>query len=124
MDNILDVLREEADIVIVDGPPFLVTDASILSGKTDGVLLVIRYGHTLKEAATNSVRQLQRTGARILGVVLNQIPRKSLDYGGIYHYYAGYYADREEGEEPPQESERARVPGFFSRQPKNPPAQK
>ena len=40
MDQIMQVLQDEADVVIVDGPPFLVTDATILSAKTEGVLLV------------------------------------------------------------------------------------
>ena len=119
MDQILQTLEREADVVIIDGPPFLVTDATILSAKAEGVLLVVRYGNTRKEGAINAVKQLQRTGARILGVVLNQVPRKGEEYLGLYRYYAGYYAERDDEEAVPQNG-KARLGRLFSKQPKKP----
>ena len=95
MDQILQTVEREADVVVIDGPPFLVTDAAILSAKAEGVLLVVRYGHTRNDSAVNAVKQLHRTGARILGVVLNQIPRTGDGEYGVYRYYGGYYGDRE-----------------------------
>jgi capsular exopolysaccharide synthesis family protein len=118
MDQVLHTLEEDADVVIIDGPPFLVTDATILSAKSQGVLLVIRYGNTRKEAAVSAVKQLQRSGARILGVVLNQIPRSSEEYTDLYRYYAGYYAEREEEEDAPPNG-KAKLPRLFSKQPKD-----
>jgi capsular exopolysaccharide synthesis family protein len=117
MDQVLKTLEDEADVVIIDGPPFLVTDATILSAKSQGVLLVIRYGNTRKNDAISSVKQLQRSGARILGVILNQIPRKSEEYTGLYRYYAGYYAERDEEDEAPQNG-KTKLPRIFSKQPK------
>jgi capsular exopolysaccharide synthesis family protein len=119
MDQILQIIEREADVVIIDGPPFLVTDATILSAKAEGVLLVVRYGHTRKESAINAVKQLQRTGARILGVVLNQIPRKGEEYIGLYRYYAGYYAERDD-DEPGPTNGKVRLGRLFAKQPKKP----
>jgi capsular exopolysaccharide synthesis family protein len=96
MDQILDSLERTADVVIVDGPPFLVSDATILSSKVDGVLMVVRHGYTRRGEAQTALRQLHRTEARILGVVLNRIPRAAEGYGGLYRYYHAYYGDDEE----------------------------
>ncbi len=115
MDQILQTIEQEADVLIIDGPPFLVTDATILSAKSEGVLLVIRYGHTRKDAAMSAVSQLRRTGARILGVVLNQIPRTGEEKYGFYHYYAGYYADKSADEEYAPKNERSWQDRLFSR---------
>ena len=46
MDLFLSKLEEVADVVIIDGPPFFVADAMILASKVDGVLMVVRPGHT------------------------------------------------------------------------------
>jgi capsular exopolysaccharide synthesis family protein len=98
MDQILDGLERVADIVIVDGPPFLVSDASILSAKVDGVLMVIRYGRTRRQELAASVKQLARSETRLLGMIMNAIPRSSEDYFGLYRYYHRYYGvDEKEG---------------------------
>jgi capsular exopolysaccharide synthesis family protein len=99
MDQILESLKKVADIVVVDGPPFLVTDATILATKVDGVLLVVRYGTTRKNSAQNAVNQLKRTGARTIGVVFNGIPRTNGAGYGLYHNYPGYYLYEEDNKE-------------------------
>jgi len=120
MDQILQAIEREADVLIIDGPPFLVTDASILSAKSEGVLLVVRYGHTRRDEAATAVKQLQRTGARILGVVLNQIPRTGQEKYGVYRYYAGYYADTREDQEYAPQNGKVRLRRLFSKEPKKP----
>ena len=98
MDQILESLKKVADVVIVDGPPFMVTDSQILASKVDGVLLVLRYGFSRKNAAISALQQLQRVDARPIGVVLNRIPRSASGYYGygMYHYYPGYYLAEED----------------------------
>jgi succinoglycan biosynthesis transport protein ExoP len=118
MDQVLQTIERDADVVIIDGPPFLVTDAAILAAKTEGALLVVRYGHTRKDAALNAVKQLQRTGARILGVVLNQIPRSGEEKYGVYRYYAGYYAEREDDTYSIPKNGRGRLQKLFSKESK------
>jgi capsular exopolysaccharide synthesis family protein len=46
MDQILSTLEEAADVVIIDGPPLIVADSLVMASKVDGVLLVVRPGHT------------------------------------------------------------------------------
>ena len=53
-------------------------------------MLVLRAGHTTREAAQFARRQLTDAGARILGLVVNRTDRKGGGYG--YGYGYGYYA--------------------------------
>ena len=79
------------DRVILDSPPIgPVTDPAIIGGATDGVVLVLRAGHTTREATQFARRQLGDAGARILGLVINQTDRKGSGYGYRYGYYGSY----------------------------------
>lgn len=87
MNTILEDIGKTADVIIVDGPPTIITDASILATKADGVLLVVRQGFSKREAIRKSKEQLSRVGAHLIGVVLNRIQQASEDYYSNYHYY-------------------------------------
>jgi capsular exopolysaccharide synthesis family protein len=86
MAQILARLVESASVVIIDSPPFVVTDSTVLSAKVDGVLLVIQPGKTSAEAARTMLAQLERAGAHVVGVVLNRVSRKTGNYYGYYRY--------------------------------------
>jgi len=93
MDRILDDLSRAFDIVIIDGPPFIVADPVVLSAKVDGVLLIIEPGKTKFDSASAMSEQLQRSGANVIGVVLNPISRRRAGYySGKYRYYSEYYS--------------------------------
>lgn len=90
MFEILHQVRERVDLVVIDSPPVLaVTDAVVLAPRMDGVLLVVRPGKTKLLACKQSVEQLQRIGANLLGVVLNDVEIKRSSYK--YASYKGYY---------------------------------
>ena len=91
MSQILDNITSFADVVIIDSPPALVSDAAILSAKVDGVILVLQPGKTNAASAVATLEQLQRADARVLGVVLNRIPRNRADYYGGHQHYSAYY---------------------------------
>jgi len=93
MDAIILELKQMADVVIIDGPPFIVIDAAVLSAKVDGVLLVVRHAITRKGAARDTMEQLKRSGAKVLGVAINRIPRTGESYFGTYRYYDKYHSD-------------------------------
>jgi Mrp family chromosome partitioning ATPase len=73
-------------VVIIDSPPFVVADSTVLAAKVDGVLLVIQPGKTHAEAAKTMLAQLNRAGAHVVGVVLNRVSRKTSNYYGYYRY--------------------------------------
>ena len=80
------------DWVLIDTPPIgLISDAQLLAGLVDGVLLVVGAGSTDHAAVTRTVQALGRE--RILGVVLNRVQQQELSTGGYYNdYYTGYGA--------------------------------
>lgn len=86
MTQILARLVDSASVVIIDSPPFVVTDSTVLAAKVDGVLLVIQPGKTHAEAARTMLAQLNRAGAHVVGVVLNRVPRSTGSYYGYYRY--------------------------------------
>ena len=83
MDQILAEARQLFDVVIFDMPPVVaVTDAQIMSSKTDGTLLVVRENMSRKESLIKAKELLDMVQARVLGVV----------YKGAEHSKdAGYY---------------------------------
>lgn len=91
MDEVLDEIKAATDMIIIDSPPSLVSDATILSAKVDGVILVVQPGKTERAAAIAALEQLYRADARVLGVVLNRIPRNRAEYYGGYQHYTTYY---------------------------------
>lgn len=81
MNQIIGVLKARANYIVFDSPPVLVaTDAALLGSKTDGVLLVVRAGHTRREHTTRARLALERVHVRVLGAVLSNAPREAMDY--------------------------------------------
>ncbi len=92
MAQFLDQVKEQYDIIVFDSPPILVSDATVLASRVDGVLLVLNPGQTKKDAARATVEQVQRVGAKVIGLVFNRIPRHRSDYYGGYRHYSRYYS--------------------------------
>jgi capsular exopolysaccharide synthesis family protein len=109
---ILSEMKEAADFLIIDGPPFFIADAMILASKVDGVLIVVRPGHTRRSFAKATMEQIKLTGARVIGVVLNRIPLRNANYYGgesyLYTYYQSKYGDEREGDEKRTDLEKLR----------------
>jgi succinoglycan biosynthesis transport protein ExoP len=72
--TVLQELMERADIVILDSPALVVTDAAILAQLTSGVLLVARAASTRTDQLENAADSLHAVGDRVLGIVLNRVP--------------------------------------------------
>jgi len=89
MREILDLVRERCDMLLIDTPPVLsVTDAVVLAPAVDGVILVIKPGTTRQAALKQALAQLNQVGARILGVVINEVGARGTYYN---YYYRRYY---------------------------------
>ena len=114
MTLLLDKLKEYSDILVIDSPPFIVTDPLVLSNKVDGVLLVVQPERSNLKAAKAAYEQLERAGARVVGIVFNRIPRsRAYYYRGYLPYYGGsfhYYQDGKEGKNGKPSARRASKP--------------
>jgi hypothetical protein len=84
MEHVLASLEEMADVVIIDGPPCFLADAWILAAKASGVLCLLRLGSTSVRAAQAMLQQLERSGARLLGLALNRTTVQPAYYYGKY----------------------------------------
>ncbi len=96
MDRVLAALAEHFEFVLIDAPPLLlVTDAAVVSKKTNGAILVAASGATKKPELVGAVRTLETAGANLLGVVVTMLPTKGPDsYGyGAYTYGATHTDD-------------------------------
>jgi len=83
-------LRASYDYVIVDTPPVLpVTDAVVIAREADGVVLVVKGHETPRELVRRARDRLALAGARVLGVMVNNV---GLGWDETYFYdpYAAY----------------------------------
>ena len=94
MSLLLERLRAEFDMVLIDAPPMIhLADARVLGRLADGVILVVRSGQTTTERARVAVQRFAEDGTRVLGTVLNSWdPKTTGTYGygsyGAYTHYA------------------------------------
>jgi capsular exopolysaccharide synthesis family protein len=85
MPALLKSVAPRFDFVIVDSPPVLaVTDAAILAGQVDGVLLVAASGTAPRIGLIRTRRILEASGARILGLAVNKLDTRRPGYGYSY----------------------------------------
>ncbi|MGC9347037.1 MAG: CpsD/CapB family tyrosine-protein kinase [Anaerolineae bacterium] len=79
MKSLLDSLKASADVVIFQTPPVTVAvDAALLAAETDGLLMVIRSGHTRKDRVEQAKELLERFRVRLLGAVMTDASDRGL----------------------------------------------
>ena len=96
-------LAKRYDRIIIDSPPVgLVADSQILAAICDITLLVLRAEKSTRKHSQQARDALTSVGGRLLGAVVNDVPRSHGRYGyysgyGGYGHYGGYryYGDRE-----------------------------
>lgn len=95
MTDLLAAFRQEFDIVILDCSPVLpVTDAAILSSKTDATLLVYRVGRTPRSALKRTKALLENVRGKVVGTVLTGVRAEvSPDYEELQYYRYAYRAE-------------------------------
>ena len=87
--KLIPALRDTFDYIIVDGAPLgQVIDCAILAPELDGVLTVIDGQKNSYKLERRMLNQLEKSGARILGVILNRVDFQDRDgyYGRAYGY--------------------------------------
>jgi len=83
---VLDRLRQNFAMIIIDAPPTLpIADSHILSGLSDKVLFVVRARHTPRELFQHAVESFDV--GNVLGAVLNDVDYHRSRYAYAYEYY-------------------------------------
>lgn len=88
--EILNGMKDDFETIIVDAPPLVISDSYTLASKVDGVILVLEPGQTREEQAKVIKEQLNRAGARVIGVVFNRVTETNAKSYGDYQYLSMY----------------------------------
>lgn len=90
MRRLIAVLEDNFDHIVIDSPPIAsFTDGVLISAMVDGVLLVVHGGRSSRSVVRRAKQVLQEVGAKIFGVVLNNVNLSTKDY--YYKYYYNNY---------------------------------
>lgn len=86
-EELLEEFRNEFDLTLFDAPPLLpYAEALVLASKVDRVLLVAQAERTRGDSLAQSKEELEKIGARVLGVVLNR--KKSFGPRWLRRYFS------------------------------------
>jgi capsular exopolysaccharide synthesis family protein len=89
MANLLKTMSAHFTHVVVDSPPIAsFTDGVLVASMVDGVILVVNSGKSSRQVVRRSRQLLMDIGAKVFGVVLNNVNLRSQDN---YYYYQSYY---------------------------------
>ena len=92
--ELLKFAKEHFNYVLLDCAPIgAAIDAAVIAKHCDGAILVISQGMASSRMIQNVKKQLEVSGVRILGAVLNKVKMKKNSYENGYYgsYYGGYY---------------------------------
>ena len=92
--TLLDELAASFDFVLVDAPPVgVIIDAAEIAKSCDGTLLVVSYNKVRRHELQDVKHQIERTGCRVLGAVLNNVTFDTYSSKKYYNktYYNSYY---------------------------------
>jgi capsular exopolysaccharide synthesis family protein len=95
MRDMLEKLKLDFDLILVDSPPVLaVADAKVLGRVVDSVVFITQWEATPRGAAQEAVRGLSEFGVKVTGVVFTRLDmNRYAKYGyGDYNYH-GRYSD-------------------------------
>ena len=91
LQNLLEKLKEEFDVVIIDSPPAIaVSDAGVISSYVDATVLVASVNQTRLDLLEEAIKTLKTVGSSFVGVILNKFNLTN-GYGSYYKYYYYYY---------------------------------
>lgn len=91
--KLIPALKDVFDYVIVDAAPIgQVIDCAVMAATLDGVMLVVDTTHNSYKLERRIKQQLEKSGAKVLGVILNRVDLKDKAgyYGKAYAYGYGY----------------------------------
>jgi capsular exopolysaccharide synthesis family protein len=91
MRRLMATLQAHYTHVVIDSPPISsFTDGVLIASMVDGVLLVVHGGRSSRHIVRRSKQLLSDVGAKVFGVVLNNVNLQSHDY----YYYQSYYGQK------------------------------
>lgn len=106
MPRLMEYLRENFDVVLVDSPPAgVIVDAIDMARYCDGSLIVVSYKRGKRKDIVDIRNMIAKTGCKVLGVVMNNVEFKSLS-SRRYYYRSERYVSQYYGKESSQKKRR------------------
>ena len=92
-------VREYYNYILIDTPPIgTVIDAAVIGRCCDGAIFLIQPGSVRYRDAQKAFAQLERSGCRVLGAVMNKIDTSGDKYYSSYYKHYGEYYRRSDDE--------------------------
>jgi len=89
--QLMEKLKKEFDLVVVDSPPMgAVSDALLIAERTDEIIYVCRFNRAYRKHIRLYMRTLQNAKHTVLGIVLNGLSPRRIEYYSNYRYYRSY----------------------------------
>ncbi|MFM8619547.1 MAG: CpsD/CapB family tyrosine-protein kinase, partial [Opitutaceae bacterium] len=89
--SLLNTLKQSFDVVIIDSPPLgAVTDSMLIANRSDEVIYVCRFNRAYRKHIRLFMRSLRDGKNEVLGVILNGISHRRIEYYSSYRYYRSY----------------------------------
>lgn len=83
-------MRNLYDYILVDTPPIgSIIDAAVVAKQCDGVILVIESEVVSRKMAVRTKEQIEMSGCKLLGTVLNKVDKNKNRYYSKYSQYYG-----------------------------------
>ncbi len=87
----LERMKKHYDLVVVDSPPLgAVTDSLLIAERTDEVIYVCRFNRAFRKHIRLYIKALRGGKNEILGIVLNGLSPRRIEYYSNYRYYRSY----------------------------------
>jgi polysaccharide biosynthesis transport protein len=89
--QLLERLKKQFDLVVIDSPPMgAVTDSKLIAERTDEVVYVCRFNRASRKHIRLYIRALTEGKNEVLGIVLNGLSPRRIEYYSNYRYYRSY----------------------------------
>jgi succinoglycan biosynthesis transport protein ExoP len=89
--QLLERMKKQFDLVVIDSPPMgAVTDAMLIAERADEVIFVCRFNRAYRKHIKMYIKALREGKNEILGIVLNGLSPRRIEYYSNYRYYRSY----------------------------------
>jgi capsular exopolysaccharide synthesis family protein len=89
--QLLEQLKKHFELIVIDSPPIgAVTDSLLLAERTDEVVYICRFNRATRKHIRQFVRTLREGKNEFLGIVLNGLSPRRIEYYTNYRYYRSY----------------------------------
>ena len=95
--------REQYDYVLIDNAPLVpVVDALLCAKISDGVVLIVNRGSVRQKVLRSVTGQIEKSGAELIGVILNDNGKKKSLFSRKHKPKSGYYSNGRSSKTEPQ----------------------